>query len=286
MNYRHAYHAGNIGDVLKHIVLARIILYLQRKDKPFRIIDTHAGIGLYDLTSEETARTGEWRLGVGKILAANPPPEVNDLLAPWLDAIRSFNPPQEVTQYPGSPALARKLLRKIDRLTLTELHPADFQTLADHFKGDHQVKTIHLDGWLATGSFLPPKERRGLVLIDPAFEATDEFDRMTEAVQTGWRKWPGGTYALWYPMKDERAIHRMHDALRGTGMPDILTLELNTGKSGPDTRMRGSGMTIVNAPFTLAEEMNILLPWLCDTLHQGPGAGWSVRRLPSGTQGA
>ncbi|MCV0424497.1 MAG: 23S rRNA (adenine(2030)-N(6))-methyltransferase RlmJ [Roseibium sp.] len=281
MNYRHAYHAGNIGDVLKHAVLARLILYFQRKDKAFRVIDTHAGIGQYDLSSEETQKTGEWQLGIGKVMKSEIPPSVAHLLEPWLGVVREMNPDGSLKLYPGSPALARRMMRKQDRLTLTELHPSDFQALSDLFEGDHQVKTIHLDGWLAVGSFLPPKEKRGIVLIDPAFEVRDEFDRMTDAIVKGWKKWSGGTYALWYPMKDSRAIRRMHETFAEAGLRDVLTLELNVGKSGPDTRMLGSGMTLVNPSFTLADEMRQILPWLCDVLHQGPGASWQVTQLIS-----
>jgi 23S rRNA (adenine2030-N6)-methyltransferase len=279
MNYRHAYHAGNIGDVLKHVVLARLIAYFQRKDKAFRILDTHAGIGLYDLNSREMQKTGEWQLGIGKVLEADIPPQVADLLAPWLTAVRSLNDGDTLAVYPGSPMVARQLMRKQDRLTLTELHPADFKSLAEWFAGDHQAKTIHLDGWLAMGSFLPPKEKRGLVLIDPAYEVTDEFARMTDAVVKAYKKWTGGTYAMWYPMKDARAIRRMHEDFADAGLRDVLSLDLNAGKSGPDTRMLGSGMTLINPPYTLGEEMRLVLPWLCDVLHQGPGASWNVTQM-------
>ncbi|PVB60287.1 23S rRNA (adenine(2030)-N(6))-methyltransferase RlmJ [Labrenzia sp. 011] len=279
MNYRHVYHAGNLGDVLKHAVLARLIDYFKRKDKAFRLFDTHAGTGCYDLTSAETQKTGEWQQGIGRILAADMPPAVADLLAPWLGVVRALNPDGGLKIYPGSPLLARNLLRPIDRLTLTELHPADFKTLSDLFAGDHQVKTIHLDGWLALGSFLPPKEKRGLVLIDPAYEESDEFERMTGAVVNGWKKWAGGTYAIWYPLKDARAIRRMHETFREEGLRDVLTLELTAGKSGPDTRMLGSGMTLINPPFTLADEMRVVLPWLSGVLHSAPGAGWNVTQI-------
>lgn len=279
MNYRHAYHAGNIGDVLKHIVLSRLIVYMQRKDKAFRILDTHAGIGQYDLTSEETRKTGEWQDGIAKVLAQTPPQSVAELLAPWLDTIKGMNPDENMTLYPGSPMLSRKLMRKNDRLTLTELHPADFDTLSERFAGDYQVKTIHLDGWMAMGSFLPPKEKRGLVIIDPAFEVTDEFQRMTNAVITGHRKWASGTFALWYPLKDRKAVSRMHAAFEEAGIRNVLALELNVGQSGPDTVMLGSGMTIIKPPFTLAEEMKTVLPWLSDILRKGTGAGWKVEQV-------
>ncbi len=281
MNYRHAYHVGNIGDVLKHVVLARLITYFKRKDKAFRVIDTHAGIGRYDLRSQETQKTGEWQQGIGKVLAADIPSDVAELLVPWLDVVKSENPDGDLNIYPGSPLLTRRLVRKQDRLTLTELHPADFEALSTVFAGDHQVKTIHLDGWLALGSFLPPKEKRGFVLIDPAYEKTTEFSDMTDAVIKGWRKWQSGTFAIWYPMKDGRAIARMHKDFEDAGLRDILAIELNAGKSGPDTRMLGSGMTLINPPFTLAQEMQKLLPWLCDTLHQGPGANWRANQIVS-----
>ncbi|WP_417671963.1 23S rRNA (adenine(2030)-N(6))-methyltransferase RlmJ [Roseibium sp.] len=279
MNYRHAYHAGNIGDVLKHAVLARLITYFQRKEKPFRIIDTHAGIGSYDLSSEETQKTGEWQDGIGKVLTTPMPDNVAELLAPWLDTVRAANPGDDLRYYPGSPALARQLMRPNDRLTLTELHPLDFKKLAALFAGDHQVKTIHLDGWLALNSFLPPKEKRGLVIIDPAFEVTDEFDRMATAVIKGWRKFSTGTFACWYPLKDISGLFHFHDALIQAGVRDVLTLELKVGKSGPDTAMLGSGMTLINPPYTLASEMELVLPWLADVLHKGPGAGWRVEQL-------
>lgn len=279
MNYRHVYHAGNIGDVLKHAVLARLIVYLQRKDRPFRIIDTHAGIGTYDLTSEETQKTGEWQKGIGKVLASKPPADVEEILKPWLDVVRAENPDGALLTYPGSPMLARRLMRPIDRLTLTELHPKDFQTLADLFAGDHQVKTIHLDAWLAMGSFVPPKEKRGLAIIDPAFEVTDEFSRMGKAVVKAWKRWSSGMFAIWYPLKDRWGLAAFHAALEDAGVRDVLTLELNTGRSGPDTPMLGSGMTVINPPYTLAGEMETVLPWLTATLGEGIDAGWKVKQI-------
>ncbi|MTI43658.1 23S rRNA (adenine2030-N6)-methyltransferase [Roseibium hamelinense] len=279
MNYRHAFHAGNLGDVLKHAVLARIIVYLQKKDKPFRVIDTHAGIGLYDLTSDETQRTGEWQRGIGKVYGAEMPEAVRTLLAPWLDVVAAHNTgTHTLERYPGSPVLTRSLLRKGDRLTLTELHPADFQTLSALFAGDYQVKTIHLDGWLALNGFLPPKEKRGLVIVDPAYEATDEFDRMSEAVIKGWKKWPGGIYALWYPLKDRTAIERMFEALEGAGIRNVLRLELATGISTKTSSMLGSGMAIINPPFTLQGDMKQILPWLKTALGGAEGSGWTLEQ--------
>lgn len=279
MNYRHVYHVGNIGDVLKHAVLARLILYFQKKDKAFRLIDTHAGIGRYDLGSEEAQKTGEWTQGIGKILEADLSERAQELLAPWLDVVKAENPNGGLTHYPGSPLLARKMLRKQDRLTVTELHPQDFKTLSELFAGDIQVKAIHLDAWLAMGSFLPPKEKRGLVIIDPPFEKTDEFELMTASILKGWKKWPIGTYAIWYPLKNEKAITRMHRAFEEAGIRDVLQLELKVAKSSLDSSMMGSAMTIINPPFTLKDEMRDLLPELCDILRTTEEAGWSVEQI-------
>ncbi len=167
MNYRHAFHAGNFADVVKHAVLARVIAYLQRKDKAFRVIDTHAGAGLYDLASDAAARTGEWRSGIGRVMTSALPADAATLLSPYLDAVRAANPGGGLSAYPGSPAIVRHLLRRQDRLTAIEKHPDEAAALKAHFAGDIQTRVIELDGWLALGGHLPPKERRGLVLVDP-----------------------------------------------------------------------------------------------------------------------
>ncbi|NBN76936.1 23S rRNA (adenine(2030)-N(6))-methyltransferase RlmJ [Microvirga tunisiensis] len=279
MNYRHAYHAGNIGDVLKHAVLAACLTYLKRKDQPFRVIDTHAGIGAYPLALEEMQKTGEWQRGIGRVLAEARPDAVARILAPWLEAVAAANPAGPLEIYPGSPMLARMLMRPQDRLTLTELHPADHATLAGRFAGDWQVKVIHLDGWLALGSFVPPKEKRGLVLIDPAFEVTDEFERIADGLVKAWKRWTNGMYLVWYPLKDRKGIDRFHRTLEEAGVRDVLTLELSIGRSDPDSPMRGSGMTLVNAPYTLADDMRVALPWLRDVLGEGPDAEAVVRQI-------
>ena len=182
MNYRHAYHAGNFADVMKHSILARAILRLTAKAAAFRVIDTHAGIGLYDLGSIHAEMTGEWKAGIGQLFDATGPlampAAVASLLQPYLEAVAQVNAKGTFTRYPGSPTIARSLLRRQDRLVLSELHPADAAALADEFRGDQNVKVHALDGWLALKAFLPPKERRGLILIDPPFEARDEFMRL------------------------------------------------------------------------------------------------------------
>ena len=222
MNYRHIYHAGNFADVLKHAVLARLIVYLQQKDKAFRLLDTHAGIGLYDLSSEEAQKTGEWREGIGKLLDADLPAPIATILAPYLDAVRSLNPEGEITLYPGSPKLARMLFRPQDRLSAMELHPDDSRRLARLFEGDYQVRVTELDGWLALGAHLPPKEKRGIVLVDPPFEEEGEYDRLIDGLARAWRRFPGGVYCLWYPIKKGAPIADFHEGLKALDIPKML----------------------------------------------------------------
>ena len=273
MNYRHIYHAGNFADVLKHAVLARLIEYLKLKDKPFRVIDTHAGIGLYDLSSEEAQKTGEWLGGIGRLLDADLPKNVAPLLAPYLDAIRSLNATSNVRLYPGSPKLARMLLRKEDRLSLMELHPADYETLAAHFEGDFQTRVTHLDGWLALNAHVPPKEKRGLILVDPPFEEPNEYKRLADGLAKAWRKFPGGVYCLWYPLKNSAPIREFHEALHALEIPKILGAEF-TVKVHREDGLTGSGLIVVNPPYTLKAELEILLPYLQSRLAQDRFGLW------------
>lgn len=195
MNYRHIYHAGNFADVLKHAILARLVRYMQNKDKAFRVLDTHAGIGLYDLSSEEAQKTGEWRDGIGRVLGAELVPQVADLLDPYLATIRELNAEGGVRLYPGSPKLARMLFRPQDRLSAMELHPDDFQRLHRLFEGDHHARVTELDGWLALGAHLPPKEKRGIVLVDPPFEEEGEYERLIDGLAKAGAAFPAAPIA-------------------------------------------------------------------------------------------
>ena len=205
MNYRHAFHAGSFADVIKHIVLVRILIYLQEKPAAFRVIDTHAGAGLYDLTGEEAQRGGEWLTGIARVMQARFSQATLPLLAPYLDIVRAFNPQRELKAYPGSPLIARALLRPQDRLTACEVEPAARKHLIDALRRDTQARVVDLDGWVALPAFVPPNERRGLVLIDPPYEAKDEFERIAAGFAAAFAKWPTGSYLLWYPAKSRRA---------------------------------------------------------------------------------
>jgi 23S rRNA (adenine2030-N6)-methyltransferase len=279
MNYRHAYHAGNFADVLKHAVITRLVEYLKLKDKAFRVVDTHAGRGMYDLTAEEAGKTGEWEQGIGRVLSHRFPPEAAALLAPYLDAVWAANPGGGLRLYPGSPWIVRKLLRKQDRLSAIELHPAEIAALKELFAGDFQARAIELDGWLALGAHLPPKEKRGLVVIDPPFEQESEFDRLVDGVKGAHKRWPGGTYVLWYPIKDRAAVSDFRKRLADAGIPKLIDIRFELRAASTEPRLDGCGLVVVNPPFTLEAELQIILPALLGVLLDGPGAKAEVVRL-------
>ena len=266
MNYRHAFHAGNFADVVKHIILTRILAYLMRKDASFRVIDTHAGVGLYDLLGDEAGRTGEWREGIGRLMAADLPEPVAALVAPYLAAVTAQNGDDQLRYYPGSPFIARHMLRDQDRLMALELHPTDAEALRQNFEGDIQTRVTQLDGWAAMGTHLPPKEKRGLVLVDPPFEIKGEFERMVQALVKAHARWPGGTYAFWYPIKDPKDVQAYVKGLRATGIDKILRLELTIRSPSIPPRLHGTGMVVVNPPYVLEDEMRTLLPKLAGLL--------------------
>jgi 23S rRNA (adenine2030-N6)-methyltransferase len=277
MNYRHAFHAGNFADVIKHIVLVRILLYLQEKPAAFRVIDSHAGGGLYDLTGAEAQRGGEWLTGIARLYQARLSPAVQELLAPYLDIVRAFNPPGKLKTYPGSPLIARALLRPQDRLVACEVEPNARKQLIGALRRDEQGRVVDLDGWTAIGAFVPPKERRGLVLVDPPFEASDEFSRLAEGFATAFARWPTGIFALWYPAKDRRATDALAAAVADTAAArgaagKLMRLEFSVAPQSPDGRLTSAGLLVVNPPFTLAGDLKRILPELEKPLGQG-GAG-------------
>lgn len=283
MNYRHAYHAGNFADVVKHVVLSRLVEYLKQKDKAFRVIDTHAGIGRYDLSSTEAQKTGEWQGGIGRLIDAPLDAKAAALLAPYLDVVRSLNPQGGpdggLKKYPGSPLIARQLMRKQDRLSAVELHQDDAAKLKALFAGDFQTRVIELDGWLVLGAHLPPKEKRGLVLIDPPFEEQGEFGRLVDGLQKAHKRWPGGIYALWYPVKDRKAVIAFRKALKQSGIPKLLDIDFEIKPASTEPSLDGSGMVVVNPPFTLEGELRIVLPVLHRLLVVEKPADWRLEWL-------
>jgi 23S rRNA (adenine2030-N6)-methyltransferase len=274
MNYRHAFHAGGFADVIKHIVLVRILLYLQEKPAAFRVIDTHAGAGLYDLEGDEARRSGEWLTGIARILQARFSESALPLVAPYLDIVRAYNPNNVLKAYPGSPLIARAMLRPQDRLTACELEPTARKRLIDALRRDAQARVVDLDGWTALPAFVPPNERRGLVLIDPAFEQKDEFERLAARFTAAFEKWPTGSYLIWYPAKSRRATDGLAERVAQAAASvkpagKCLRLEFSVAPQTVDSALASSGLLIVNPPWTLQNELKIILPELEKPLGQG-----------------
>jgi 23S rRNA (adenine2030-N6)-methyltransferase len=278
MNYRHGFHAGNFADVVKHATVALILGYLKSKDKPFCVLDTHAGGGRYDLLAEAADKTGEWRNGIGRLWGR---PGLPAELGPYLAAIRRLNRAGagSLRWYPGSPRLARTLLRPGDRLIATELHPAETQALKREFAGDGQVLVKRMDGYQALKAFLPPAERRGLVLVDPPFEATDELDRLLTGLKEAHRRWAQGIFALWYPIKDRAPIQDFHESIAESGIRRVVVAELLIRPALDPSRLNGCGLVLVNPPWTLADDLKRVLARLAALLSEGGEGASRVEEL-------
>ncbi|MGE5267130.1 MAG: 23S rRNA (adenine(2030)-N(6))-methyltransferase RlmJ [Deltaproteobacteria bacterium] len=272
MNYRHAYHAGNFADVLKHLVLTLVIEHMKLKPAPFRVIDTHAGVGLYDLTSLEAAKTGEWQGGIGRILPEALPGDAGAIMGPYLQVVGAENPGGTLTSYPGSPLIARRLLRGQDVLVANELHPEDHGSLARLFARDSQTKILNLDGWTALKSLLPPKERRAVVLVDPPFEEAGELERLVTGLEAALRRFATGTFLLWYPIKALRPVDRFLAALSSLHLEKILVVELFIRQPADPERLNGTGLVVINPPFTLADRLKVVMPELTRRLAAEDGA--------------
>jgi 23S rRNA (adenine2030-N6)-methyltransferase len=274
VNYRHAYHAGNHGDVLKHATLTAAIELLRDKPTSLFLLDTHAGIGVYDLAGVEAGKTGEWQAGIGAALTADVP-----TISPYLDIVRALNPHGGLHRYPGSPAIVAALLRPGDRLVLSELHPNDAEALRRWAHGMPGVAVHRRDAYEALRALLPPKENRGLIVVDPPYEAIDEFERIAEAVVAGNRRWPGGRWMIWHPIKERAPVWRLEEALLVGGVRKMLSAELLV-RPVDGVSLAGSGLILVNPPYGLE-------PWLAKALPQieaalAPGHGSHALRWLGG----
>lgn len=269
MNYRHAFHAGNFGDCVKHALLVWLLRALQRKATPLFVLDTHAGVGRYDLEHGPAARTGEWRQGIARLLDDTPAP-----LADYVGLVRSLG------LYPGSPALIRALLRPADRLACCELHPEDFFELRRNFARDSLVGVHHRDAWEALRALLPPKQRRGLILIDPPFENPQEFTQLLDGLAAGHARFPTGVFFAWYPIKHRAPVRDFHARLQQSGMRDIVCAELCLRGPLDPARLNGCGVVVINPPFRFAAEMPPILHALLDRLGgREAGEGIALQRL-------
>lgn len=280
LSYQHDYHAGNHADVLKHSVLALVIRALQKKPAPVRVIDSHAGSGIYDLTSREARKTAESAGGIGRVLAAPSPPAE---LTPYLDAVRAANEPAcqgggGPDRYPGSPEVARRLLRQDDHLELLELHPAALARLRRQYGRERNIHFHGRDAFEGLPALLPPRERRGVVLVDSAFEVKSDFAGVAGLLGACHHRWRDGVYLAWYPLIRHPLAERFPAKVRATGIPKLLQVELQV-EIDAFAGMRGSGVLIANPPFGLEGQLNTLLPWLWTVLRNDERSGWRVRAL-------
>jgi len=274
--YRHHFHAGNFADVFKHALLVRLFLALAKKETPYCYVDTHAGVGRYDLSHPWALKNAEFRDGIARLWER---PDVPGLLTPYLAAVRAENPNGRLRFYPGSPALARRFLRRGDRMVLSELNKTDVAELGELFARDRQV-TVHLmDGYQTLKAQLPPKERRGLVLIDSSFDRAGEFKRVAEALATAHERWATGIYAAWYPLMEPPAMRAFERDIVASGIHKILQLELAIRPEGWSTSLRGCGMLVVNPPFHFEDEAAAMLEWLWHALTREGYDGRRVRWL-------
>jgi 23S rRNA (adenine2030-N6)-methyltransferase len=271
MNYRHAYHAGNFADVMKHTALVAVLLHLRKKQAPFAVIDTHAGRGLYDLSGTEAGKTGEARQGIASLGDA---PAGNEVLQTYLDTARSFGS----GTYPGSPLIAAHLLRPQDRLVAIEKHPEECEALTTALKPFHKTRAVCADGYERLAALLPPQERRGAILIDPPFEAPDEFAQMAGVLGNALRRFATGIYLLWFPIKTKSDADALSGEVLARGATKLLRLQLDVGASA-EGRLTQTGLLIVNPPYGFDAQMREALSALAAPLGRGRPAQWSVEWL-------
>lgn len=279
MNYRHIYHAGGFADVFKHYVLTLILEKLSQKETPFSVIDTHAGIGLYDLTSPLPQKTLEYKLGIEKLLHSR---EHLKIFESYLQIIHSFNPKLSegiLNFYPGSPLIIRSFMKNKNKLFLSELHPDDYETLKSHFYNDSFVHVFNQDFMITLKSLLPPNPRRGLILIDPPFEKTDEFDQILKGLKEAHRRFSNGIYAVWYPFKDKTIIQKFHQNLKNLNISKILSIDFLIRSPIEVDRLNGCGMILINPPWEIERVLTDSLPLLLHYLGFGDHGRVVIQRL-------
>jgi 23S rRNA (adenine2030-N6)-methyltransferase len=275
LSYRHLFHAGSFADVFKHVLLTRLIASLNEKDKPYFYLDTHAGTGLYDLSHPWAQKGREFESGIKKLWDRK---DIPAAMKPFMDIVRGENPDGHLRYYPGSPRFVRRMIRPVDRMVLSELNKTDYAELQALFAGDRRVNAQLLDGYQALKANLPPKERRGLVLIDSSFDRAREFARLATALQEAHERWATGTYAIWYPMMGAGVIRGFERAIEQTGIRKVLQFELSILPEDAST-MPGSGMIIVNPPWKFDTEMRTLLRWVWSVLNVKSAGGVKVNWL-------
>ncbi len=276
LSYRHGFHAGNFADVLKHTVLVHILEHMKLKDKPVRIIDTHAGAGVYKLNSTQAQKNREFDTGIGRLW---PLTQVPAAVQQYLENVRECNEKRQLQLYPGSPLLMQKLMRAQDRLFLHELHPSDFQFLRDCMRDIRNVKVINEDGFAGLQALLPPPDKRALVLIDPSYEVKSDYQHVIKQVIQAHKRFATGTFAIWYPVVLRQRIDEMETALQKSGIKNIQLIELGLQPDNPEHGMTSSGMIVINPPWTLWSAMEEALPWLVDQLGKNDEGFYRLEQL-------
>ncbi|MGK2913115.1 MAG: 23S rRNA (adenine(2030)-N(6))-methyltransferase RlmJ [Porticoccaceae bacterium] len=270
LSYRHSYHAGNFADVIKHLILIRILRHLAAKDKPLCYIDTHAGSGGYSLEGGPALQNREFASGIGKLWQRTDMPEV---VADYVEQIREFNPGNRLRRYPGSPWFAQHLLRPQDRLLLHERHSTDVELLRRRCASDSRINISAEDGFAGAIALLPPRERRGLVLIDPSYEIKTDYASVVDTLVRAHRRFATGLYAIWYPVVDRQRVRKLEQAIKTSGIRNVQLFELCIKPDVPSHGMTGSGMLVINPPWTLASDMRAALPYLATVLGEAGGSG-------------
>lgn len=274
LSYRHSYHAGNYADVLKHIVLIEILEHLTKKDGAFDYIDTHAGAGLFNLESGHGTKLQEHKQGISRLK-----PELWPELAQYFEVIAQFNPEDEFKFYPGSPRIALEFIREQDKAWLYELHPADFELLRQNVDHSRRIRVKGEDGFQGLLALVPPRSRRGLVLIDPPYEIKTDYDLVVQTVIKAHKKFATGTYAIWYPVVDRSRINHMEQAFMESGIKDIHLFEVGVRADAGARGMSATGMIVINPPWTLRDKMKQILPRLTEVLAVEEGAFYRAEVL-------
>lgn len=273
LSYRHSFHAGNHADVLKHIVQTLILTALKQKEKGFFYLDTHSGAGRYSLLSAEAEKTGEYIEGIARLWDKE---DLPDEVALYVNEIKKLNQSGKLRYYAGSPLLAAQQLREQDRALFTELHPSDFPLLRQEFAKQRNVTTKRENGYQQLKATLPPKEKRGFILIDPPYELKEDYDLVVSAIQEGYKRFATGVYAIWYPVVLRQHTKRIVRGLEATGIRKILQIELAVRPDSDQRGMTASGMIVINPPWQLENQMKKILPYLTHILVPEGTGSWKV----------
>ena len=276
LSYRHSFHAGNFADVLKHLVLIKILVYLGKKDKPFCCIDTHAGPGDYALNEDYALKNREFENGIAQLWRRD---DLPDGVASYVNVIKKFNTTDELNRYPGSPLITQQFLRNKDCLFLYELHTTEIELLSAAVSRDKRIKVFHEDGLKHTVGLLPPNEHRGLVLIDPSYEIKSDYQLVTETLVQMHKRFTTGTYALWYPVVERPRNQQLERAIKTAGLKNVQLFELGIKTDTHEHGMTASGMIVVNPPWTLAADMQQILPWLAEALGIAGAGSYRIETL-------